>query len=214
MKRGFRSAAALLPDKARPLSKLRSRGHELAKWSRVENVPSTVPALQLRGDGLQFRSHPQDPLRVRVTPCGAENVENARDRELRPPTMEVLFRPLQVAQGTVQPADPVLEDVPLMALAMMPESKGQAQLERHVEPGRRLNAAQVVEGNGCAFEQPKDPAWPALAAVLKLYGTPRLSSERKESRNQCYEDGFVIAVVRDVEENGLRVGGGSPSHSG
>ena len=96
------------------------------------------------------------------------------------------------------------------------ERHGKPQFERHIEPrrGRRcrveFDTREVVERITTALEQVHDPVEATLTS-RNLERGPRNQCEAAESREERQKQLFVLGIVGDVEECGIRQAAPSPT---
>jgi hypothetical protein len=85
------------------------------------------------------------------------------------------------------------------------QCESQAQLERHVEPYRHSDSAEVVDRDPRLFEDLEDPRWPSLPSIRELESATWFPAKRQQGSDEPDENTLVSFVVGNIEEYGFVV---------
>lgn len=144
--------------------------NQLAIDRSGEDIVAPVVFLELASDSSQLEIEPVDISWRGIALTGTESIEQAGDDAERASAVGQGISSAQVAERVRQPILLFLEyeiDVSL-AMPVVLESTGKAELERHVEPDRLTDPAQVMNRNLAGLEEGQDTMQPPLPGLGDL----------------------------------------------
>lgn len=116
-----------------------------------------------------------------------------------------------VAQGPKRPVCPSLKDEAIVRPHIRAARIAKTELKWHVVPGRRSLSAEIMKRRSARFDDLQKAVQPANSTIWKFKDAVRRAANGQNPGYQSDEDWFVLRVVRNIEEDSLRVDDRGPS---